>query len=1073
MKHIPRLYVLIAFCVLAAGARGETAAEALRQAGIRSGLIVHVGCGESPSEAAALMLTDACVVQGLDTDPTKVTAAREHLHAKELYGPVSIKAFAGNVLPYNDNLVNALLVESAGDLGPDEMLRVLVPNGVALVRNGAAWTRHVKPVPPDTDDWPHSLYDSTGNAVSMDRVVGPPRHLQWFGLPRFGRQHEHMSSISAVVSAGGRVFYIADEGSNVSLLLPSDWQLVARDAHNGVILWKRPIKEWHARHFPMKNGPSSLGHRVVATDKIVYVTLGLNAPIVALDAATGSTVREYAATADTHEFVLNDGMLYTVTSPPGGKILEYERELTDPVPERNRIFKIGYDKGPRTIKAVRADTGKRLWQRDTPVQTLSMSVDGKHVVYHNDERIVCLNKATGAERWASEPIHPERVYAFGRSATLVLYEDVVLFSGQTGDVTAWSIDDGRQLWKAPQPGTGHHSAQDIFVIDGKVWYGQTASGGKKGTFEGRELHSGKVLHTFDPDVQVPWFHHRCHRGRATVNYLLVSRTGIEYVDFRKQTWDVNHWVRGACAYGIVPANGMTYAPSHPCACYLSAKMQYFNALAPESRVTYEEAPRTAAQRLVKGPAYAETLARRPGFHMPHAADWPQYRCDITRSGATPEPVAPRVKPLWRTAVGGRLSRIVVAEGKVFVSAVDRHTLYALDAVTGKECWHFTAGGRIDSPPSVVGRQLLFGCADGSVYCLTTSEGSLVWRYDAAPQHRQMMALGQLESAWPVHGSVLVRDGEAYCTAGRNRFLDGGIRLVVLNVETGALVSETVLGANDDKTRGNLHTLAKGLSMPVALSDILSVNEKYLFMHEQVFDLKGKPLRDGLQDDEIRHLFTPTGFLDDSWFHRTYWLYGSGFTSGWNQWYNQGRVLPAGRLLVHAGDRVYGFGRKQGYYRWSTPLEYHLFCIDKNPSLKPLAEPKPTPGKKKKSGRRSASYCASTDWLEYHWEQAVPLVVKAMVLAGETLFIAGPPDVLDEEDGWLHIEDKAYGAKFQAQLDALDGKQGSRLWAVSAGDGKKLSEIRLESAPVYDGMAAARGRLYMAMDDGAILCFGAE
>ena len=93
--------------------------------------------------------------------------------------------------------------------------------------------------------------------------------------------------------------------------------------------------------------------------------------------------------------------------------------------------------------------------------------------------------------------------------------------------------------------------------------------------------------------------------------------------------------------------------------------------------------------------------------------------------------------------------------------------------------------------------------------------------------------------------------------------------------------------------------------------------------------------------------------------------------------------------------------------------------------------------------------------------------------GKTLFIAGPPDVLDEEEGWKNIKDPAYAAKLQAQLDALRGKQGSRLWAVSADSGKKLTECRIESVPIYDGMAGARGRLYLAMEDGSVICFGAK
>jgi len=44
-----------------------------------------------------------------------------------------------------------------------------------------------------------------------------------------------------MVSAGGRVFYIVDEVSRASTGSPPLWFLVARDAFNGVELWRRPM----------------------------------------------------------------------------------------------------------------------------------------------------------------------------------------------------------------------------------------------------------------------------------------------------------------------------------------------------------------------------------------------------------------------------------------------------------------------------------------------------------------------------------------------------------------------------------------------------------------------------------------------------------------------------------------------------------------------------------------------------------------------------------------------------------------------------------------------------------------
>jgi hypothetical protein len=46
-----------------------------------------------------------------------------------------------------------------------------------------------------------------------------------------------------------------------------------------------------------------------------------------------------------------------------------------------------------------------------------------------------------------------------------------------------------------------------------------------------------------------------------------------------------------------------------------------------------------------------------------------------------------------------------------------------------------------------------------------------------------------------------------------------------------------------------------------------------------------------------------------------------------------------------------------------------------------------------------------------------------------------------------------------------------LWAVSAADGKMLAKHELTAAPVFDGMAAAGKRLYLATVDGALQCLG--
>jgi hypothetical protein len=45
-----------------------------------------------------------------------------------------------------------------------------------------------------------------------------------------------------------------------------------------------------------------------------------------------------------------------------------------------------------------------------------------------------------------------------------------------------------------------------------------------------------------------------------------------------------------------------------------------------------------------------------------------------------------------------------------------------------------------------------------------------------------------------------------------------------------------------------------------------------------------------------------------------------------------------------------------------------------------------------------------------------------------------------------------------------------LWAVSASSGEKLAEYKLDAAPVWDSLAVAQGRLYIATQDGSLHCF---
>ena len=110
-------------------------------------------------------------------------------------------------------------------------------------------------------------------------------------------------------------------------------------------------------------------------------------------------------------------------------------------------------------------------------------------------------------------------------------------------------------------------------------------------------------------------------------------------------------------------------------------------------------------------------------------------------------------------------------------------------------------------------------------------------------------------------------------------------------------------------------------------------------------------------------------------------------------------------------------------------------------------------------------------VNYQWKLDKPeLQARAMVLAGDSLFVAGPPDVVDEEDAFFALDDEDVLALLAEQSAILEGKDGALLWAVSAQTGEKLSEYQLDSLPVWDGLVAAGGNLYLTTMNGETLCY---
>jgi len=234
----------------------------------------------------------------------------------------------------------------------------------------------------------------------------------------------------------------------------------------------------------------------------------------------------------------------------------------------------------------------------------------------------------------------------------------------------------------------------------------------------------------------------------------------------------------------------------------------------------------------RGPAFGKLKAQNSKLKTD--SDWPMYRRDGQRSGATQMAVPTELRRRWEIELNCQGSQPVVVGDRLWVAEKDVHRIRCLSATDGRDIWSFTAGGRIDSTPTVYAGLVLFGCRDGSVYCLRADDGELVWRFRAAPDDRRIMSFGQIESLWPVQGSVLVQDGVAYFAAGRSSFLDGGIIVYGLDAGTGRVLCSHVLEGPWPDIYEDTGT---PFAMEGALPDLIVSDGKDLYMERIKFDAK--------------------------------------------------------------------------------------------------------------------------------------------------------------------------------------------------------------------------------------------
>jgi len=477
----------------------------------------------------------------------------------------------------------------------------------------------------------------------------------------------------------------------------------------------------------------------------------------------------------------------------------------------------------------------------------------------------------------------------------------------------------------------------------------------------------------------------------------------------------------------------------------------------------------------------------------HAEDWPTYRHDNRRSGATAEDLRLPLKQIWRhespskpvpawagpakwDAFAGMkdprnmrdfdsVFHVTVAGGKLFFGSSADDAAHCLDAATGKGIWTAHADAPVRLPPTIAGDKAYFGSDDGRAYCVKASDGSAVWKYMAAPQERCVPNNGKMISLWPVRTGVLVTDNKAYFAASLFPWRES--RLYGVDASTGK-----------DSGPGLFKTIGTGHAMQGAML----ASDSKLFVPQGrsgaiVFSREDGKFASGLAargDGGVYALLTKDSQL----------IYGPGSKTGWlaiqdsNTRKRIGVFSGASRIVL--GDRT-GYIYKPGKLSTFNHVE-HMKIGSKTAKLrerqkvlgrklrtlsakaKAKAKGDKSKGDKAKADKdkdkdkkkpKEAEPELSREEIEaeqkqsaaelkrlqssagkcFEWSVDCPVALE-MILAGRTIFLGG--------ENAVHA------------ILARDGKQ---LWTAKV-NGKAY------------GLAVAGGRLYVSTDTGDIYCFAA-
>jgi outer membrane protein assembly factor BamB len=774
--------------------------EAVKQ---HSGLCLLLGAGSAGHEKSITELAQGKMrVFGVALNDEDLSRARKELEQAQLCHQASADTLSFKPLPIVRDLANVVVIDEpeklgAAGLSEQEVERITAPFGAIYTRAKDGWIVRTKERPKTMDDWTHPLHGPDNNSVSNDAELKPPLGLRWVaGVAKNVNAWAGSASTRAMVIAGPRVYTLgANEIENVGILpdkSSSETYLTARDAFNGLPLWTVDCETTCPEAILWQNAYP------LATNGTLVYAAG-NKKVLAVDGESGKVAFEAPTKFLINRLVLLDGVMVAGC----WEAATHQKDNFTMLPQSMN----------GSIEAFDANSGKPLWS--APGAPFLMLAAGKtcYAQFQNctgegQAHFTAFDLHSGKELWT----HP--FTDFGEKANVsldVAAQDFVIIQqeGKPRTMHVLAATDGHTLWK--QDAYANWSA----VVDGLIWNNhnkgkqEPLTGAVKGPMPTYLGARGCQIHTI-----------------VAGQYMLGGSIG--HLGSKERSVFPEGGVRSPCIQSMTPANGLLYLTQNNCRCVPGALFGMI------TLGNHGDWPTTAdyekPRAVEKGPAFGTALEEK-------VPEWPTYRANPERSSSCsaqlpleglrelwnsspPHPAGKSLARAYEERLASPISAPVVADGKVFVSAVENNQLLAYDAADGKVVWTVSLSSRMETPPTFNCGLLIGGCNDGYVCAWRAKDGMLVWRTRAAPDDRRIVAYGQVESLWPAIGSVVVFDNIVFTTAGRTSNSDGGVALIALDPATGETKWAHCIGPEAKR-----------------LNDMLSVHDSEIAWHYMRFDPK--------------------------------------------------------------------------------------------------------------------------------------------------------------------------------------------------------------------------------------------